>query len=207
MENKKYDWKVRHTSEQGGQSPSQQRRLQAWRPQSRNVRHFLSQAKSWQQGTYSIFNSECSIPNISRHKHNTSICSQLKVIEISVQWLGFLPLSSSSHTGTTWQPQLCTSQRRVPGGTSPGTCDNRNSTSYHKLPHKGAPKHHKPSLHTLSSRKGSPASPGAGTPHIFPHDTLSRKNVSRTRAFPRNWGLQFSFLKKNEWKRRRVLKS
>jgi len=34
------------TSEQGGQSPSQQRRLQACRPQSRILWHFLSHAKS-----------------------------------------------------------------------------------------------------------------------------------------------------------------
>jgi hypothetical protein len=35
------------TSPHGGQSPSQQRRLQACRPQSLILWHFLSHAKSW----------------------------------------------------------------------------------------------------------------------------------------------------------------
>lgn len=37
----------KQTSEQGGQSPSQHRRLQACRPQSLNFWHFLSQVNSW----------------------------------------------------------------------------------------------------------------------------------------------------------------
>lgn len=38
--------KQAHTSEHGGQSPSQQRRLHGCLPQSRNVWHFLSHVKS-----------------------------------------------------------------------------------------------------------------------------------------------------------------
>lgn len=44
-----------HTSSQGGQLPSQQRRLQAWRPQARMLVHLLSQRTSaWHSTCFSV---------------------------------------------------------------------------------------------------------------------------------------------------------